>query len=80
MNTFETIEQLINAVKEYNQEAGNELHDQMHRAQNAEWTREELSEFLKTDNDVADAYYNDGEAQHADIRNIQDMVINFYGE
>tara|TARA_R100000951_G_scaffold116755_1_gene130446 strand:+ start:8792 stop:9034 length:243 start_codon:yes stop_codon:yes gene_type:complete len=80
MNTFESIQTLINEVKEYNQEAGNELHEQVSKVQSAQWSKEELSDLLKSDNDVADTYYNENDCQHAEIRNIQDMIINLYGE
>ena len=78
--TYITIENEINKVKEWNAEAGNKLHDQMSHAQNAKWSREELSEYLKSDEDVADMFYSDDDQQHAEIREIQDSIINFYGE
>lgn len=80
METFETIQNLINDVKEYNQEAGNELYEQLRIAQNEQWSNGDLSDLLKSEDDVADSFYNDDDSQHADIRNIQDMIINFYGE
>ena len=72
MEAYEKIQNDINAVKEWNQEAGNKLHDQMHKAQNASWTKEELSDLLKSDDDVADEFYGEDDARHAEIRNIQD--------
>lgn len=80
MGNYLKIEKEINSVKEWNMEAGNELHNQMSHAQNATWTREELSEYIKSDNDVADQYYSVGDQQHDEIRNIQDSIISFYGE
>lgn len=80
METYEKIQNDINAVKKWNQEAGNKLHEQMHRAQNSSWTKEELSELLKSDEDVADEFYSEDDTQHVEIRNIQDEIIGFYGE
>jgi hypothetical protein len=80
MNTYEKIQVKINNVKEWNQEAGNKLHDQLHRAANARWTREELSELLKQEDDVADSHYSDDDVQHAEIRDIQEDIIILFGE
>ena len=80
MKTSEKIEQRIDNVKEWNQSAGNELHDQMNHAQSSEWSRSELSDYIKSDNDVADEHYEPGDPRHAEIREIQDSIINFYGE
>ena len=80
METYQKIEAQINAVKEYNQEAGNTLHDQMHTAQNSVWTNEDLSELIKGEEDVADEHYPDGDSRHAEIREIQDAIISFYSE
>ena len=80
MNTYEKIQVKINNVKEWNQEAGNKLHDQLHRAANARWTREELSELLKQEDDVADTHYSVDDVQHAEIRDIQEDIIGFFGQ
>ena len=75
MTTFNDIEKAINAVKEWNQEAGNDLHRLFHHAQNSSWTTDELSEYIKSDNDIADE-----DQQHLDIREIQDSIIDFFGK
>jgi len=80
MTTFDNIEKAINNVKNWNQEAGNELHNQFHHAQNSNWSIADLSEYIKSDNDVADEHYSDEDSQHAEIREIQDSIINFFGE
>jgi len=79
MNTYEKIQNDINDVKEWNQEAGSMLHAQMHAAQNSERTREELEDLLKSDDDVADKFYSEDDPRHNDIRTIQDAIIGFYG-
>lgn len=80
IGTFQRIEKEINSVKEWNQEAGNRLHQQFSEACNAEWTSEELSTFLKSDEDVADEFYKVGDERHSEIRNIQDSIISFCRE
>ena len=80
MTTFNDIEKAINAVKKWNPEIGNDLHRQFHHAKNSSWTKGELSEYIKSDNNVADEYYTDEYQQHLDIREIQDLIINFFGE
>lgn len=80
METYKKIESKINTVKEWNQEAGNELHNQLSQAQNAQWNKKELSEYIKSENDIADKYFNDESIQHSEIREIQDWIISFYGE
>ena len=80
MTNVKKIENAINNIKEINQDAGNELHTQMHHAQNVKWTREDLSTYMKSDNDIADIHYCDNDAMHEAIREIQDDIIMFYGE
>ena len=80
METYEKIQNEINSVKEWNQEAGNKLHEQMNRAQNADWTEEELSELMKSEEDVADEFYSEDDPRHDEIRNIQDAIIGFYAK
>lgn len=80
METYQKIEKDINSVKEWNQEAGNKLHQQMIRAQNASWTKEGLADYMKSDEDVADEFYSDDDPLHAEIREIQDAIIGYYGE
>ena len=58
----------------------NILHDQLNKAGAAEWSREELSNFLKSDNDILDSgVIHEETILYADIRNIQDQIINFFG-
>ena len=80
METYIKIEKMINDVKEWNQEAGNALHRQMHSAQNSYWTKDDLAEHIKSENDVADEHYPEGDSRHTEIREIQDAIIGFYGE
>jgi hypothetical protein len=78
MKIYQLIEKRINEVKEWNQEAGNKLHEQMHMAQNSDWSREDLNELIKTEEDVSDEFYSQDDIQHAEIRSIQDVIIGFY--
>jgi len=80
MQTYQQIEKSINDIKEINQEAGNKLHEQMFKAQNASWSASELSDLLKSEEDVADTYFNLDSSAHSDVRNIQDAIISFYSE
>lgn len=83
MNTFNELEKEINTIKELNQEAGNLLHTQLHNASNSEWSREDLSELLKSENDAVDLLDNEllaFEEMQNTVRNIQDGIINFFGE
>ena len=85
MNTFEAIQEDINNLKvgadENLIDLANELHQQFNTASNASWSREELADFIKSDNDVLDSDVVDSETGlYEDIRNIQDAIINFFGE
>lgn len=76
MNTFETIQNEINILKETNQEAGNQLHDQFLRIANNNYSAEEASDYLKTEDDVCLGLEED-EYTYSDARNIQDAIITF---
>lgn len=85
-NTFETIQYQINSLQvsfcedETMSDILVELYDQLNFAMSAEHTREYLSEFIKTDNDVLDCgYIADNTMLYEDIRNIQDQIINRFG-
>ncbi len=83
MNTFNELEKEINSFKRLNQEAGNLLHIQLHHASNSEWSREDLSELLKSENDAVDLLDNEllaFEKMQSTVRNIQDGIINYFGE
>ncbi len=82
MGTLKEIEKTINRVKEYNQDAGHELHVQLHHAMNSARviTTKDLTWLLKSDLDVADKYYSIDDKEHAEIRNIQDSIISFFGD
>lgn len=80
MTTLNKIEKEINEVKEWNMDAGNELHTQLSESLNSSNSFDDLSEIIKEDNDVADKYYSQDDGQHAEIRNIQDAIINFCAE
>ena len=80
METFNNIENAINVVKDWNQEAGNKLHSQFEQAKNSHWTKNSLGNFIKSDEDVADEFYSDDDSQHAEIREIQDSIINYFCE
>jgi len=80
--THTTIESQINELKtNTNAETVTLLHDQFVHASTAGWTRAELAQHIKGDNDVLDACnVEEGGALWADIREIQDFIINFFGE
>jgi len=78
MNTYQKIEAAINNIKNIHQEAGNELHQQLFHAGNSGWSREDLSEYVKSDNDVVDHFGCENILD--EIREIQDSIINFFGE
>ncbi len=80
MTTFNKIKDQINSVKKWNQEAGNELHNQFEVAQSSNWETLELKDYILSENDVADDHYNDDDSRHAEIREIQHSIINFFGE
>lgn len=80
METFQKLEAKVNALKEINMEAGNKLHDQLSHAQNAQWSSDDLSDLMKSDCDVADMFFGDNEVVHAEVREIQDAIIGYYGE
>ena len=93
MKTFNNIKKLIATLEHY---AGDEdassdiimhakykLGDQFERAGSAEWTKQELNEFI-FDNDVLDFIdANDAivvESFRDDVREIQHAIIGFFGE
>lgn len=92
-NTFNNIKKLIADLEYY---AGDEavssdfimqakckLADQFERAGSAEWTKQELNEFI-FDNDVLDFIdANDAivvDSFRDDVREIQHAIISFFGE
>lgn len=81
--THQSIEKNINDLKEgsSNEEmnALNELHQQFFAAGNASRSKEELQEWLKSDNDVLDGFEQDTEF-YENVRSIQDSIINFFAE
>jgi len=84
MNTYEQIQNYINELKinasEELMEQLNILHDQLNRAGNGEWSTEDLSDYIKSTEDILDSGVVDEEtALWSDIRNIQDTIISFYG-
>jgi hypothetical protein len=80
MNTYFEIENEINLLKESHQDAGNVLHEQFYKASIAEWSVYELSDYIKSDEDVITDFNLDGFLVATRIRNIQDAIINFFGE
>ena len=80
--TFTTIEAQINILKDYADdtqfEALNKLHAQLNQAANAEWTKDELSNLIKSDDDVLDNFEKDTAFYEA-VREIQDGIILFFG-
>ncbi len=76
--SYSSIENSINEIKEFNQEAGNILHSQMHALSNAKYTRDEASEYLKETKDAADMFCDDDSYLHAEVREIQDEMIAFF--
>jgi len=86
MITFKSIEAKINEIKglctdDNELTALNKLHSQLIFASNAMWTIEELSEELKSENDVLDmAHMEDKNFFYYDnVRNIQDDIIYTFG-
>jgi hypothetical protein len=56
------------------------LHAQLELAKHSESTRKELSELIKSEDDVLDLNLIDEDTElYEDIRNIQDQIINFFG-
>lgn len=83
MNSIENIKKEINLLKEKNKRSGNILQSQLHSVMEYEWTREDLSILLKTDIDAVDLLDEDLESfdeLQENIRNIQDGIINYFGE
>lgn len=83
MNTLHKIENKINELKIDNSklmESLNILHGQLLDASNSDWTRSELGDYLKSENDILDSDDFNQETQlFEDIRNIQDEIINYFG-
>ncbi len=77
------IQDQINLQKEIASEVEMEaliaLHDQLGRASSAEWSKEELSELLKSENDILDGFEQDT-GFYEEVRNIQDQIITSFGE
>lgn len=58
----------------------NMLSDQFDDAAENDYTRAELEDLLKTENDVLDlGGIEEGSEEWGAIRNIQDSIINFFG-
>jgi hypothetical protein len=58
----------------------NSLHDQLNQAQFANYTREELSTLLKSEDDVLTEFdIEQDSAFFEEIRNLQDCIIIFFG-
>jgi len=79
MNTYQAISNSINSLKESNMEAGNELAAQFNMLSNSRNTVTQLKEIVKQDDDIADRYFSDGSAEHAEARDIQEAMISFFG-
>lgn len=85
MSAFESLQNEINNLKidasNDLMEVLNKLHDQFNRASNAKWSREELSEIIKSEDDVLDTgLIEEDTGLWEEIRSIQDGIINFFGE
>lgn len=81
MDTYLTIQNEINNLKDVHEDYNdqiNKLHKQMIVAQNSYFSREDLSEYLKSEDDVCDKI--DNEALIEEVRNIQDLIICFYSD
>lgn len=79
--TFNKIEQNINAIKEISQDIGNDLHEQYHKASCSRWLKEDLRDFILSDNDVTETFnVSEDDLLFPDIRNIQHAIIGFFGE
>jgi hypothetical protein len=83
MNSLNTIETQINLQKELANEsemkALMELHEQLLRVANSEWSLNDLSDFIKSESDVLDGFEQDT-GFFETVRNIQDQIINAFGE
>jgi len=85
MNNFTMLQNEINELKigadDDLMDVANKLHDQLHCASNSSSSREDLSEFLKSDNDVLDSGAIDEDTGLWEtVRSIQDGIINEFGE
>lgn len=85
VNPLNTIEATINLCKEGADESLMEvlnlLHEQLHHASNAAWTKEELESELFTDNDVLDlGVVEDDSAMWSTIRDIQLSIVHSFGK
>ena len=92
-NTFNSIKKLIDGLEYYvgDEDASSDfimqakykLADQFERARSAEWTRQELNDFV-FDNDVLDFIDVNGatvaDRFRDDVREIQHAIICFFGE
>ncbi len=86
MTTFEKIQKEISALKN-NTDAEldliiNELHEQLSTAFSEKWTKEYLSDYIKSDHDVlvTGCGIEEDSLIWAEIRNIQDSIIGYFGE
>lgn len=86
MSKFKSIEAKINEIKDLCtddsiQTALNKLHSQLIFASNAMWTIEELSEEIKSENDVLDMVgLEEGNFHYFDhVRSVQDDIIYTFG-
>ncbi len=75
--SYSSIEKSINEIKEFNQEAGDALHSQMHDLSSSKYTNDQASRLLKETKDVADTFCHDPYL-HAEVREIQDEMIAFF--
>lgn len=83
--TYASIQAKINDLKAgADEELMNQLnilHDQFNRAGAAEWSKDELSDLIKSDSDILDSGVIDEETALWDqVREIQDDIILFFGE
>jgi len=84
-NTFNNIKKMIDTLEyyeaEYMQETINHLYNQFEVAGSAEWSRNDLKNYI-FDNDIIDLIYNQGyvilDNFLEDIREIQHAIIMFF--
>lgn len=80
MLTNDQIVMKINDIRAIYTEAGDELQGQLLDAGNGSFSKLELTQLIKQDNDVAELYFCDDQDLFEQVRGIQEAIIQFYGE
>ena len=80
MQTNDQIVQAITDIGAIDTEAGEQLLGQLRIAGNAEFPKELLTKIIKQEWDVAELHFCDDQEMFENVREIQDSIIQFYGE